>query len=344
MKGTLQYFTIDKLGIYKRGSDQQLFESSEAVLDSLIEWFESRPELVNTSTMKADKAKGQSNVYCCDADGANGEYVFVLWNELTNAEDEILTLSKDSKPGKAKVTSGVDSKNSIPGLPSYYWVSLNHGLVATIHFDHAMTALSALKSYVSNYVQNYSEFAVTHKDDENKVIGYCDPDDEDCGLGYFKFDLKRMVDESTVEELTQKFNRITKVVRRTQKAVEAVELRGFFHKLASRQIKRGLPKNREAFVEVEIEFTPASEADFKAIVKAYQKEIIDPDKYNNLGFILKGSNGKKLFLDGKAMKTEHGFDIPRRGKNPFKASVLLEYIGKKQVRLVPNIQVRKKAA
>lgn len=59
MRGTLQYYDIDKLGIYKRGSDEQLFDSSELVLDSLISWFKRRPNLVNTSTRKADKAIGQ---------------------------------------------------------------------------------------------------------------------------------------------------------------------------------------------------------------------------------------------------------------------------------------------
>ncbi|ELC9716795.1 hypothetical protein QX995_002171 [Vibrio vulnificus] len=342
MKGTLQYYNIDKLGIYKRGSDEQLFDSSEAVLDSLIDWFKARPNLVNTSTRKADKAQGQSNVYCCDADGANGEYVFVLWNELTNAEDEILTLSKDSKPGAAKVKSGVDSKTAIPGLPSYYWISLNHDLIATIHFDHAMTSLGALRNYITSYVQNYSEFAVTHKDNEDKVIGYRHPDEEG-PVGYFKFDLKRKTDESTVEELTQKFNRITKVVRRTEKAVEEVELKGFFHNLASKQIKRGLPQNREVYVEVEIEFTPSSEQDFKEIVKAYEREIIDPDKFNNLGFVLKGGGGKKVFLDGKFMKTEHEFEIQRNKRNPFEAGELLEYIGRKQIRLVPRKKVKEAA-
>lgn len=58
MKGTLQYYDIDKLGIYKRGSDEQLFNSNETVLDSLIGWFKQRPNLVNTSTRKADKAVG----------------------------------------------------------------------------------------------------------------------------------------------------------------------------------------------------------------------------------------------------------------------------------------------
>ncbi|ENQ8617104.1 hypothetical protein ACEQ7L_003657 [Vibrio fluvialis] len=338
MKGTIHYYNIDKLGIYKRGSDEQLFDSSEAILDSLIDWFKKRPQLVNTSTRKADKAQGQSNVYCCDADGANGEYVFVLWNEMTNAEDEILALSKDSKPGEAKVKSGVDSKKVIPGLPSYYWISLNHKLIATIHFDHAVTALGAFKTYITSYVTNYSEFAVTRKDDD-KVIGYRQPGDGG-SLGYFKFDLSRKTDESTVEELTQKYNLITKVVRRTTKAVEDVELQGFFHNLASKKIKRGLPKNREAFVELELEFTPSSESDFKEIVRAYEKEILDPDKYNNLGFVLKGDSGRKVFLDGKFMKTEHEFEIQRKNRNPFEAQELLDYIGRKQVRLVPRKKVK----
>ncbi|MGL5395618.1 MAG: hypothetical protein ACRDBQ_10110 [Shewanella sp.] len=344
MKGTLQYYDIDKLGIYKRGSDEQLFNSNETVLDSLIGWFKQRPNLVNTSTRKADKAVGQSNVYCYDIDGANGEYVFVLWNELTNADDEILTISKDSKPGKAKVKSGVDSNTVIPGLPSYYWISLNHNFIATIHYDHAMTSLVALRNYIIGYMQNYSEFAVTHKDNEDKVIGYRHPDDNNGDLGYFKLELKRKTDESTIEELTQKYDQITKIVRRTQKQAEYIELTGWFHNLASQAVGRGLPKTKEVHVEVELDFTPATKKDFLDIVTAYQKEIIDPDKYNNLGFVLKGESGRKVFLDGKHLKTEFDFEIQRIGKNPFGASELLDYIGTKQVRLVPRKPNKSKAA
>ncbi|QYJ74647.1 hypothetical protein [Shewanella sp. FJAT-52076] len=342
MKGTVQYFNIEKLGIYKRASEEQLFDSAEAILDSLIEWVRGRPQTVNTSTRKADKGRGQSNVYCCDADGASGEYVFVLWNEMTNAEDEILTLSKDSKPGEVKVKPGVNSKEVIPGLPSYYWISLNHGLVATIHFDHAITSIAALKNYITSYVHNYSEFAITEEGDDNKVVGFSHPHSEEA-KGYFKFELKRKIDESTVEELTQNYKRITKVVRRAQKSVEDVELQGFFSKLGSKQIGRGLPKGRQALVEVEIEFTPATEKDFKDIVRAYEREILDPDKYNNLGFVLKGEHGKKVFLDGKVLRTEHDFDIIRKKKNPFGAGELLEYIGRKQVRFVPKGRVKEVA-
>ena len=344
MKGTLQYYNIDKLGIYKRGSDEELFDSSEAVLDSLIRWFKQRPNLVNTSTKKADKVVGQTNVYCYDIDGENGEYVFVLWNELTNADDEILTIPKDSKPGEAKVKSSVNSETVIPGLPSYYWISLNHSLIATIHYDHAITSLVALRNYIIGYMQNFSEFAVTHQDDIDKVIGYRHPDDKDGDLGYFKLDLKRKNDESTIEELTQKHDKITKIVRRTQKQAENVELVGWFHNLASQAVNRGLPKAKDVHVEIELDFTPASANDFLDIVAAYQKEIIDPDKYNNLGFVLKGENGRKVFLDGKHLKTEHDFEIKRKGKNPFGASELLDYIGTKQIRLVPRQSKKRRAA
>ena len=341
MKGTLQYYDIDKLGIYKKGSDEELFDSSEAVLNSLVDWFKSRPDLVNTSTKKADKTVGQSNVYCCDIDGANGEYVFVLWNELSNADNEILTVSKKSKPGDAKVKSGVDSNTVIPGLPSYYWISLNHEFIATIHYDHAMTSIVALRNYITDYVRNYSEFAVTKEDNDDKVVGFRHPND-DGNLGSFKLLLKRKVDETTIEELTQKHANITKIVRRSQKQVENVEVNSWFHKLGSQAVKRGLPKSDSVNVEIELDFTPATQKDFLDIVTAYQKEIIDPDKNNNLGFVLRGGGGQKIFLNGKDLKTEHAFEILRNDKNPFGASQLLDYIGSKQIRLVPRkLKMRK---
>lgn len=343
MKGKLQYFNIEKLGIYLRGSSEHLFiNSDEAILDSLISWFHGRPQIINTGTRKADKSKGQSNVYCYDVDGSNGEYVFVLWNEVTNAEGEILTLSKQSKPGDAIVKSGLDSTKSIPGLPSYYWISLNHNLVVTLHFDHALSSLVALRDYITGYIQNYSEFAVTDEENENKVIGYRKPNDVG-SMGYFKFDIKRKIDESTVQELSQKHNLITKVVRRTKKAVEDVEYQGFFHNLASKVIQRGLPSDREVCVDIELEFTPKSEADFKEIVRAYRTEILDPDRHNNLGFVLRGNGSRPLFLDGQSLRSEHNFELIRDNKKPLNAAELLEYIVRKQVRFVPRSNSREAA-
>ncbi|MBF8449489.1 hypothetical protein [Aeromonas dhakensis] len=343
MNGTLQYYNIYKLGIYKKGSDQELFESSELIINSLIDWFNSRPNLVNTSTKVAEKTTGQINVYCYDITGQNGEYVIILWNELTNAENEILTVRKDSKPGKAKVKSGVNSKDDIPGLPSYYWISLNNGFVATIAFDHAITSLAALKNYITSYVQSYSEFAITHEEDDNKVIGYRHPEN-DGELGYFKFELKRKIDELTIEELTEKYDRITKIVRRIKKSAVNTELKGFFHNLASNAINRGIPDNKDANVEIELDFTPATQQDFLNIVDAYKKQITDPERYNNLGFVIKGENGKKIFLDGKHLRTEHGFEIVRNKKNPFGASELLNYIEAKHRILIPRKQKKRRAA
>jgi hypothetical protein len=335
MKGTLQYYDIEKLGIYKRGSNEQLFDSSEAILDSLIDWFKSRPNLVNTKTKDADKAVGQSNVYCCDAYGKDGEYLFVLWNEMANSDNEILALSKNSKPGEAKVQSGHNSDKNIPGLPSYYWISMNNDFIATIHFDHAVMSLTSFRDYLGSYVSNYSEFAITAKDNHQKVIGYREPNTEG-KLGYFKFELKRMVDSSTVEELTQKFTKITKIVRRSKKAVENIDYKGFFKEFGSQAIGRGLPKSRGVCVEIELEFTPKSAADFESIVKKYQEEILEPDKYNNLGFVLKGESGKTMFLDGRQMREEHDFEILRHNKNPFKADELMAYIDRKRIRLTPR--------
>lgn len=338
MKGTLEYYNISQLGIYKRASETHLFDNSDSeILDSLIRWFKQRPDVVNTCTQSANKAKGQSNVYCYDAAGSEGEYIFVLWNELTNAENEILTLPKASKPGLATVKAGLNSNDQIPGQPSYYWVSLNHGFVATIHFGHSMTTLIALRDYISGYVTNYSEFVVLDDKNPDKVVGYRAPSaSNDSPKGYFKFRLKRKLDENTIEELSQNYKKITKIVRRTKKKVEQVGLDGFFHKLASRAIHRGLPKNRETHIEIELEFTPNTARDFERIVEAYENQITDPDKSNNLGFILKGGNGKTLFLNGCHKKDEHDFEIIRKNKNPFGATELLRYILRKQVRFVPQ--------
>ncbi|MGL5221094.1 MAG: hypothetical protein ACRC8G_16870 [Plesiomonas shigelloides] len=340
MKGTLQYYSIDKFGFYKRGSEERTLDSDEAILNSFMAWLKQRPNLVNTGTREADKRKGQSNVYCYGVDGYEGDYVFVLWNELTNADNEILLLPKNSKFGDAKVKSGVNSETVIAGLPSYYWISLKDGFVATIHFDHAMTSIGALKNYITYYVQNYSSFAVTHQEDENKVIGYRYPLSDTESNNYFKLELKRKIDDSTIQELTQKYNLITKIVRRTKIVAEDVVLRGFFHNLASESIKRGLPKKQSACVEVEIEFTPSSESDFTDIVKAYENEITDPDQHNNLGFILKGESGRTRFLDGQVMKTEHEFEMVRKGKNPFAANELLDYILRRKIRLSPKSNIK----
>lgn len=347
MKGTIQYFDIEKLGIYKRGSNELLFNSQKQILESLDKWVNSRPDTVNTLAAKAEKHLGQNNIYCCDSFSSDGEFIFILWNELTNQENEILTLAKSSKPGELSVKTGIDSKKSIPGLPSYYWVSLRNKTIATISFEHSITSIGAFKNYVKAFVDNYSNFAVTSPENENKVIGYCNPENTK-EKGLFKLDLRRAIDKSTVEELAQKVNLIKKVVRKTKKSVQSVKngniIQSLFSNLASDLIGRGLPEGRETSIEIELDFTPKSSEEFQKIVLAYQKEILEPDRYNNLGFILKGNSQKTIFLDGKFKRFEHDFDLKRQSKNPFQAKELLDYIQEKQRVFGKNENIEAKVA
>ncbi|MFA0171092.1 hypothetical protein AB4424_13800 [Vibrio splendidus] len=350
MDGKLEYYDIKKFGFFERAGSKPSFSSQNEIMDNLVKWVDSRPNLENTKTWKAEKDKGEMNIYCCDADGVNGNYVFILWNEMSNAENEILSMPKSAKIGEGSVKSGFNSETEIPGLPSYYWVSIDGGFIATLHFDHAIVSITNFKEYVKQYIQNYSGYAVTDEEDDTKVIGYKKTNDESKSTSYFKFDLQRRIDVQTIERLRTKFQDIKKIVRKTK--IEATNpadrniIKRIMRGVGEAIVERGVPKSRPVEISVELEYSPSIK-DLDKLIDTYKEEINEPSRCNNIGFILKNHSSKPIYLSGERLKTEHNFEILRKKRNPFGAKQMLDYIGIKKIRLSPpklEVEQKKKSA
>lgn len=343
MEGRVEYFDIKDFGFFLRGKDEVSFSTRQEIMDNFLDWINGRPNLENTKAVKADKANGEMNVYCFDKDSRDGDYIIVLWNEMSNAENEILAVSKASKLGEAEAKSGFNSDTQIPGLPSYYWVSLKGEFVATIYFDHGTTSITNFKNYVTNYVQNHSGYAVTGK--HGQVIGF--KENEDAPLSTFKFELTRRMDESSIERLQQNFTKINKLVRRSKiestNPVDSGFIKRQLKGLGEKLMRKNLERNQEASIDFEFDFGVSSVADLNEMIADYGNTINEGSRHNDMGFKLKGEN-RAIYLSGERLKKNHDFAIIRKGRNPFTANQLLTHIERHKMRLNPPKKVEGNAA
>lgn len=337
MEGKIDYFDIKEFNFCHRGKQTIAFSSQQEIMDNFFDWINSRPNLDNTRTVKADKTEGQVNVYCLDKDSMDGDYVFVLWNEMSSNDGDVLAVSKTSTVGKVDVQPGFNSDTQIPGLPSYYWVSLKNQFVATIYFDHGTVSIANFKNYLTNYIYNYSGYAVRDKND--RVIGL--KQNKESPLSSFKFELTRSMDESSVERLIQNYSRINKLVKRSKiEATDPMDSAFLIRKakgLAEKFMKKSLNRNKETCLYFELDFNVSSLADMKEIISDYGDTINEAERLNDFGFKLKGES-KLIYLSGESLRKIHSFDIIRERRNPFTANQILNHIRNNLIKL--NIETK----
>ncbi|PXX92245.1 hypothetical protein DIT71_03290 [Marinobacter vulgaris] len=281
----------------------------------------------------------------------------VLWNEVSNADGQVLAIPKSSPLGGSAVTEAKAGKDDILGLPSYYWFLPEHNAFATIRFSHSHQSIVTLQHYLKSYAENLSGYRLFNKHD--KIIGYKkDKTSDKCS--WFRFHYSKKLNKGERKNLLDHPEKITALVRNaelpkavpdrrssTTKGVD--ELRNLLSRMVPRgwvdedddevgytdKIDRMLNDAGVQKVSVEIPFVADQEM-LKFLVEEFD-ENFDEGGFDRVGFKMK--NKGTVWLSASSIKADVDLDLTASRTKLPTAVEIMEAVNKRRAFLLNAIEV-----
>ncbi|WP_351124459.1 hypothetical protein [Shewanella sp. T24-MNA-CIBAN-0130] len=344
MKSEITYFKINKFGFYNKKSltEVPLFGGYEHFIQLFSNWLKKQENLGSTSTKGPDNSG--NNIYCSDFyhDESSGNFVITLWNEMSNVENKVLSLSRSQSIGNSTVKEDGD-ENSIIGLPSYFYFIPKKDLMLHVGLPQSSDNLRSIKQYISSYFKNLSKYKQTNSDGDTY---YSDSEGEDKKC-QFRLVWSKYTNQAEKKSLIDKAENISKIIQKVHITKYETDDRHL--------VRKGWEKLNNAFNELIPNFmsddddsklfkdaiNEASNRDFtisspfkcdshliKKIINQYDQE--NENGSNNLiGFRTKGSS-KTIWLSDSIIKTKIDLDIKSIDKKLPTATVVFIAISEKQ--------------
>lgn len=202
--GTLNFFEIEKCGLYGFVSDNCYGLEAEVALEAIKNWVSGRS--FKTTVPWDDSAKSKSvNCYCHDVykDEATGDFLFVLWKSDPDNDKSMVGVKLDSSGNLSKFLkpeTGADQEDVIWGHPSYYWFMPSKKYMISVKFDNSRCDSDMVHDWLNGCVNFRVKFPGIKKKEEVKASG------QEKAFTRVYFDVKREVieaAESTVTKPTQ---------------------------------------------------------------------------------------------------------------------------------------------
>jgi hypothetical protein len=213
LKANIHFYDIEEFGYFKRGESQPAFGGLEAFFSDFSNWLKGQSALGSTLVQDPrPSSRVNGNIYCKDFYRCerSGDYLLILWNEVSNEDGQILAMPKDSKVGEEEYNKPKSNAGDILGLPSYYWFIKDLNAFATIRFSHSLQSVSAVQRYLKEYAETMSGFAITN--DEGRIVGYEGGGNE--RARWFRFNYAKMLNKSERQKLLDNPEKVKALIRR----------------------------------------------------------------------------------------------------------------------------------
>ena len=192
--GTLNFFEIEKCGLYGFVSDNCYGLEAEVALEAIKNWVSGRS--FKTTVPWDDSAKSKTvNCYCHDVykDESTGDFLFVLWKSDPDNDKSMVGVKLDSSGNLSKFLkpeTGGDQEDVIWGHPSYYWFMPSKKYMVSIKFDNSRCDSDMVHDWLNGCVNFRVKFPGIKKKEEVKASG------QDKAFTRVYFDVKREVIEA----------------------------------------------------------------------------------------------------------------------------------------------------
>ncbi len=331
LTATITFYKIDEFGFYRRNKEKypdRFFGDVNSVFSDFSKWLAAQENLGSTCTFEVNKEEGGQNIFCKDyykhEDG--NEYLIILWNEMSNADNKILAMPKTAKIGSNGVKEPKTEDDDIIGLPSYFWFVPDLELFAVVYFKHSVSNIKAMQQYIKEYCHALSGFVTL---DKNGVSYYTDGTSPK-GKYRFKFTHKKIVNKNKRRKLVDSPERITEIVRKVEipkvvtdprnkirRAMNAIQIGlrrvvpdflkdGDENSKEINDVNEALKNASRQIIEVRIPFS-GDEDTINYILDKYD-ENFDESATQKLGFKLKG-DPNVVWLHESVIKTEVELDV-----------------------------------
>ena len=154
--GTLNFFEIEKCGLYGFVSETCHGLEADVVFEAIKDWVAGR-SFKTTIPWDDSKRSKRVNCYCHDVykNEDTGDFLFVLWKSDPENDKPMVGVKLDASGNLSKFLkqdAGEDEENVIWGHPSYYWFIPSKNYMVSIKFDHSRCDSDMVHDWINSCV------------------------------------------------------------------------------------------------------------------------------------------------------------------------------------------------
>lgn len=285
----MNFFSIEKCGLYKFGSDIVRGCDAAETFKYISEWLNDRPFSTTVPWDPNIPRNGRPNCYCKDfyVDVLTGDYFFVLWKSTElGGKDELWGLPEDGNDEVVEIKSDSKGKKLVWGRPAYYWVVPSLNTVVSIKFDHSVCDSNMFEDWVASCINNRVDIDGKEKTrTESGRVRISFNDNGEIAKSIFRFQTRLRSLNTTDAKLEELAAKITHIVKRETVRVKFEDERNSWVRYFDRlPFVGGKPEKKSRQIEIRYEAKP-SVAELHDIISMYAVEERAPDQWDNVGFL-----------------------------------------------------------
>lgn len=337
----VRFYDVARCGYFEFGSKTPAFGDLASSVAQLQTWAGSVGfgESRTFGDLDSTRPEEEKSIYCFDiaVNRTKGSYAIVLWNRYPTHEGNIPCADAGGTIGQVSVTPAPTPKNTIPGIPAYFWVIPDENLVAQVRFGSVLSSKTILEMYLRNFMRFFGAHGVEESgDSENPIAGYLD------SAGNFikaraHFDLALATVPHNRAWLRRNRGEIVKVIEKVE-----IDSKTNQHRQISRwrKLSRFLFEHTDGTTDAssdrlkftcEINICP-NDDQLKELVSEFDS---DPD-HVDVGFVFRGHPNVVHWLRKSLVKTETSLNINVAQGVVVSASTLLDRLERKRDELLKD--------
>jgi len=212
-----------------------------------------------------------------------------LWNESHSTDGKVTSINGQAAVGTADVSETEVEEGHIPGHATYFWILPQHGLIASIRFQHPTAGVSTMAKYVRSFTARFtSNVVLGDPDDEGqiRITGYRENAASPVEHLTPRFNVEVYVNPGPVVEIIQRSAYIRKLKKKAKLNLDIRPDRSMFQKLLSGvNLAKHRPTQQEAAIQYEVEVDGLEQEEVRQIVAQWYEEDSDDSDY---GFVFRG--------------------------------------------------------
>ncbi len=241
-------YDVKHCGLYGGRGGQPLAATLSEVFPALAEWSRGK-ELTETKTYTPAPDSNLLPAYLLQLVELRGCWLVSIWNEVPATEGGVASVPGRAVVGQATANLTRVRPGDIPGFPTYFWVDVAAGTVASVKFNHLLGGMNQFNRYLSSFIEiapNWCVFADPPPTDGSiQIEGYRVAGNDEPQNLFARFNATLVTNKGPVDEFRQRVRDITKIHRKVELSMHRREQIAMFQKLLRATGMRHLPERQE---------------------------------------------------------------------------------------------------
>ena len=337
-KARITLYDVKKCGYYSRGAITPTFGNLNDTLEQLKKWSSD----LNLSLTKISEPSDNSlPIYVLDLLKHKSDWLLALWNEVPSSNGNVSSITKNSVVGHPEIHKNKIKDNSIPGYPTYFWISPEKNSIAIIKIHKKPSGRAGLNDYISQFLSTKTRYVIEENESGEErtnnsiIIGYTDKGDRIPTNSRPRFEIKQVKSNENRELIISDPSTIKKIIKTTRVSVEDSVKTSIFQRvvgfLQNGKCEKEIREFMDRSIRIEIQYTP-SEDELRLMINSNDQ---DPGRWNDLGFEVEGRDGI-IWMNKSNVKTDFEMESVDEESGIANTNELLEELSSMRSKIFEN--------